>query len=302
VSAELVAEVAERSERTGRSTVAALQAARPRQWTKNLLLFAGIVFAAKLGDAGRWLEAVAAFAAYCAASSAAYLVNDVRDREADRAHPLKRRRPVARGDLTARAALTVAALLALAAVALGAALGVVSLALVVGFLALQLAYTLALKQVAFVDAAGIAGLFVLRAAAGAAAVDVRISPWLLVCTALLALFLALAKRRGELALAQSAAASRRRVFRTYTLAVLDRLLLGLAAVTVAVYTAYTFAAHGSVAMPVTVPFVAFGLLRYVYLVRRRGLGEEPDQVLVSDRPILAAVALWVVACALALAV
>src|SRR2546421_3400123 len=177
---------------------AAVVALRPRQWSKNLLVFAGIVFAAKLGDAVRWGEALAAFGAYCALSSAAYLVNDLRDREHDRLHPVKRERPIARGELSATAAVAIAVVLTLGAVAVGAWLGWASLGLLAGFAALQLGYSFGLKHVVLVDVLAIGGLFVIRAAAGAVAVDVRISPWLLLCTALLALFLALAKRRGGL--------------------------------------------------------------------------------------------------------
>ena len=299
MSAELVVEIGRRP--AWRSLVVALAALRPRQWTKNLLLFAGIVFAAKLGDGVRWIEAVAAFAAYCAASSAAYLVNDVRDRAADRDHPLKRHRPVARGDLSVRTALGVAAALAVLALGLTAFLGVRSLALLAAFAVLQAAYTVRLKQVALVDVLAIAALFVVRASAGAVAVDVRISPWLLVCTGLLALFLALGKRRGELMLVEAQATPGRAVLSTYSLRVLDGALTIVALTTVGVYAAYTVSAHDASALPATIPFVAFGVFRYVFLLRRRGLGEEPDQVLVTDKPILVAVALWVLVCAAVLA-
>jgi 4-hydroxybenzoate polyprenyltransferase len=299
VSAELVAEIGGRPLR--RAVVVAVRALRPQQWTKNLLLFAGIVFAAKLGEGLRWGEAGAAFAAYCAMSSAAYLVNDVHDRRSDREHPLKRFRPVASGALSVTAALSLAALLASTGLATAAVLGVASVALLAAFAALQLVYTLRLKHVALVDVLAIAGLFVIRAAAGALAVDVRISPWLLVCTGLLALFLALGKRRGELVLVESRQTPGRRVLAAYSLSVLDRLVTVVAAITVGVYAAYTVSAHDVRTLPVTVPFVAFGVFRYVYLVRRRGLGEEPDQVLVTDGPILAAVTVWVLICAVALA-
>ena len=299
MSAEIVVEVVARP--AWRSAVVAFSALRPQQWTKNLLLFAGIVFAAKLGDAIRWAEAGAVFAGYCAASSAAYLVNDVRDREADRAHPLKQRRPVARGDLTVRAALVLAAVLAIAALASAVTLGGLSVVLLGAFASLQVAYTLRLKHVVLVDVAAIASLFVVRAAAGAVAVRVPISPWLLVCTGLLALFLALGKRRGELVLVESEAAPGRPVLDGYSLGSVDRMVTVVAFATVVVYSAYTVSAHDSRALPATIPFVAFGLLRYVYLMRRRGLGEEPDQVLVTDTPILVAVALWVATCAAVLA-
>src|SRR6266568_7752709 len=179
---------------------AALVSLRPRQWTKNLLLFAGIIFAAKLGDLTRWGEALTAFAAYCAASSASYLVNDLRDAPHDRVHPIKRTRPIARGELSPRLAEAIAALLLFSAVLLVAPLGLASILFLCTFFSLQAGYTLALKHVVLLDVMTIGGLFVVRAAAGAAAVHVRISPWLLLCTALLALFLALAKRRGELVL------------------------------------------------------------------------------------------------------
>jgi 4-hydroxybenzoate polyprenyltransferase len=279
---------------------AALAALRPRQWSKNLLLFAGIIFAAELGDAHRWLLAVVAFLAYCAASSAAYLINDLRDAAADRAHPFKRLRPVARGELSVPAALALAATLAAAALALTLPLGRVPLALLAAFAALQLAYSFGLKHVVLIDVMAIGGLFVVRAAAGAAAVDVRISPWLLLCTALLALLLGLAKRRGELVLAGAAETPGRPALEGYSLALVDQLVTVVAASTIIAYSIYTFAAH-SVAMMATIPFVLFGVFRYLLLVHRHDAGEEPETVLLSDVPILACVAAWAITAAAILA-
>jgi 4-hydroxybenzoate polyprenyltransferase len=281
---------------------AALVALRPRQWSKNLLLFAGILFAAELDDAVRWAEVVTVFAAYCLASSAAYLANDVRDADSDRLHPLKRERPVARGELSRRAALALAAVLAAAGLGLALALGPVTAVLLAVFLALQAAYTLSLRNVVLLDVLAIAGLFVVRAAAGAEAVDVRISPWLLLCTALLALFLALAKRRGELVLAGRAATPGRAVLSGYSLPLVDQLVTVVTAATIVAYSLYTFGSVHSAAMMLTIPFVVFGLFRYLLLVHRDDLGEEPEQILLSDRPILAAVALWAVSAAVILAV
>ena len=277
---------------------AALVALRPRQWTKNLLLFAGILFAAELGDAGRWVAAVTAFVAYCAASSASYLVNDVRDVDSDRVHPVKRARPVARGELEPRHALALAVALGALGIVLAAILGPLSLACIVGFLALQAAYSLRLKFIELVDVLAIAGLFVLRAAAGAIAVDVRISEWLLLCTFLLALFLALGKRRAELSLEGVRA---RPVLSGYAPALVDQLLAVVAAATIAAYSAYAVTAHGSGWLVVTVPFVVYGLLRYLLLLHRRGLGEEPDALLVEDVPLLVTVAAWATTCAIVLA-
>jgi 4-hydroxybenzoate polyprenyltransferase len=279
---------------------AALVALRPRQWSKNLLLFAGILFAAELGDALRWTEAVGVFAAYCVASSAAYLANDVRDADADRLHPLKRERPVARGELSRPAALGLAVALGAAGLTLAFALGPVTGLLLGLFLALQAAYTLTLRNVVLLDVMAIAGLFVLRAAAGAEAVDVRISPWLLLCTALLALFLALAKRRGELVLAERAATPGRAVLSGYSLALVDQLVTVVTAATIVAYSLYTFGSVHSAAMMLTIPFVVFGLFRYLLLVHRDDLGEEPEHILLSDRPILVAVALWALTSALIL--
>jgi len=281
---------------------AAFLSLRPRQWTKNLLLFAGIIFAAKLGDLARWGEAVAAFAAYCAASSASYLVNDVRDAPHDRAHPVKRARPIARGELSPRLAEVLAAALVLCAFLLVAPLGIASILFLCTFFALQASYTLALKHVVLLDVMTIGGLFVVRAAAGAAAVEVRISPWLLLCTALLALFLALAKRRGELVLVGAEATPGRPVLEGYSLALVDQLVTIVAASTVISYCLYTFTARDSKAMMVTIPFVVFGVFRYLLLMHRRDLGEEPEEVLLRDLPILLCIAGWAIAAGVILAV
>jgi 4-hydroxybenzoate polyprenyltransferase len=280
---------------------AAIVALRPRQWLKNLLVFAGLVFAAKLGDAGRWLEAVAAFSAYCAVSSAAYLVNDLRDREDDRMHPVKRARPIARGELSPRAAVVLAAGLVAVALVLASVLGLVSVAFLLAFAGLQAAYSFSLKHVVLLDVLVIGSLFVIRGAAGAAAVDVRISPWLLLCTALLALFLALAKRRGELVLVGAQNTPGRPVLEGYSLELVDQLVAIVAASTVIVYSLYTLTARDSKALLATVPFVIFGLFRYLLLVHRDDIGEEPEQVLLTDVPIILAVAGWIVTAAAILA-
>ena len=271
-------------------------ALRPRQWTKNALVFAGIVFAARIGVWEKWVQALVAFAAYCAASGAAYLLNDLRDAELDRRHPVKRLRPIARGELPERAAVSLAIGLVATAVVLATLLGVWSLVLLLAFFGLQAGYSLGLKHVVLVDVAAIAGLFVIRAAAGAVAVHVHISIWLLVCTALLALFLALAKRRAELSLLAERRTRGRPVLDGYSLALLDRLVLGLAIATVLVYAVYTLTAGNTHWMAVTIPFVAFGIGRYVWLVRGRGAGEEPEEVLLRDVPLLTAIVVWVVAC------
>jgi 4-hydroxybenzoate polyprenyltransferase len=279
---------------------AALVALRPRQWTKNLLLFAGIVFAAKLGDPWRWLDAVAVFLAYCAASSAAYLVNDLHDAAHDRAHPIKRWRPIARGELSSHTAWILASVLLAVAISLIAPLGLASLGFLALFVALQAVYTLRLKHVVLIDVMTIAALFVVRASAGAAGVHVRISPWLLLCTALLALFLGLAKRRGELVLVGAEATPGRPVLEDYSLALVDQLVSVVAACTVMAYSLYTFTARDSKALMATIPFVVFGVFRYLLLIHRQDLGEEPEEVLLRDRPILLCIAAWAISAAVIL--
>jgi 4-hydroxybenzoate polyprenyltransferase len=280
---------------------AALVALRPRQWLKNLLLFAGIIFAAQVDDPVRWAQATAAFVAYCAASSAAYLVNDIRDAASDRLHPIKRRRPIARGELRTTRALVLSGGLAALSLAIVTALGLPSVAYLLGFVALQVAYTMKLKAVVLVDVLVIAALFVVRAAAGAVAVDVPISPWLLVCTGLLALFLALGKRRAELVLVDSDRSPGRPVLAGYSLGLVDQLLAAVAGATIVAYAVYTLTARESHALVATVPFVVFGLFRYLQLLHRRDVGEEPENVLLGDVPILATVAVWSVLCAAILA-
>ena len=278
-----------------------LRAVRPRQWTKNALVCAGLLFAGKAGDVTAWLEALTIFVAYSTLSGAAYLINDVRDREADRLHPVKRWRPLASGALTLQRAIALAGTLALGGLAAAGSLGLRSFALAAGFVGLQLAYTSGLKRVPFVDLLVIAALFVMRATAGAVAVHVHASVWLLVCTALLALFLGLAKRRGELMLVHAGHAPGRRALAGYSLVTVERLFDTTAAITVLAYVAYAARAHDSRELLLTTPLVAFGVLRYRHLVRRHGLGEEPENVLLGDPPLLVAIVIWAALAAIILA-
>jgi 4-hydroxybenzoate polyprenyltransferase len=226
----------------------------------------------------------------------------VRDRESDRAHPTKRLRAVASGELAPAAAVRLAAVLAVVAFVLVVPLGLGSLALLAAFVALQAAYTYSLKQLVLVDVFAIAGLFVVRAAAGAVAVDVRISPWLLLCTGLLALFLALGKRRAELVLVESRETPGRQVLDGYTLPLIDQFVGIVASATIVAYALYTFTARDSRTLMITIPYVVFGIFRYLLLLHRQEVGEEPDEVLLADVPILVTVALWAATCAVVLAV
>jgi len=278
---------------------------RPEQWTKNLLVFAGIMFGGRLLDVTAIWSAVAAFAVFCALSSAVYIFNDLADREADRQHPLKSMRPIAAGDLSPTTA-------ALAGVALaGAALAVATIMnpqlglTAAAYLVLLLLYSAALKHFVIVDVLVISGGFVLRAVAGAVAVNVPISHWLLVCTTLLALFLALSKRRHELTLLGEGAVGHRRILEEYSPYLLDQMIAVVTASTLVAYTLYTTDAEtaarlGTTRLGLTIPFVLYGIFRYLYLVHQKRGGGSPSTMLVTDRPLLACVALWAVSVAVIL--
>jgi 4-hydroxybenzoate polyprenyltransferase len=278
---------------------ALLEQLRPKQWTKNLIVFIGPVFALRLPDAGAMLAAVGAFVVFCLLSSAGYIVNDLKDLQADRGHPQKRHRPLARGAISTRLARGLALALAVVGLGLAFVLGPAFGLVAAGYLVLTLLYTYKLKHLVLIDLFAIAAGFVLRAVGGAVAVSVRVSPWLYVCTILAALFLGLAKRRQELALLQQDAGNHRRNLSEYTIELVDQLLNVVTSATIMAYSLYTFSAPNlptNYAMMVTIPFVLYGLFRYLYLIRVRGLGGSPEDVLLSDRPLLVTVAAWALAC------
>jgi 4-hydroxybenzoate polyprenyltransferase len=278
---------------------ALLVSVRPRQWTKNLFVFAGLIFSHKLftADAPR---ALAAFAVFCALSGVVYLLNDVADRERDRAHPVKRARPVAAGALSVRAALVAALVLAVAALAGAGALGRPFLLTAVAYVVLLGLYSTTLKHVVLVDVITVAAGFVLRAVGGATAIGVEISGALLICTFLIALFLALGKRRHEVLTLDAEATRHRPVLAEYTAPLLDQMIAVVTASTVTAYALYTMSAE-TVArfdtrlLPATLLFVLYGIFRFLYLLYRRQLGGNPSELFLNDRALLANAALWVLA-------
>jgi 4-hydroxybenzoate polyprenyltransferase len=272
---------------------------RPRQWVKNLFVFAGVIFSHKLytEDAGR---AVAAFVIFCGLSGAVYLLNDAADVERDRAHPSKRLRPVASGALPVRVAVVSGVMLGAAGLACAMTLGRAFLATSVAYLVLLVLYSVWLKHVVIVDVLTVASGFVLRAVAGAVAVDVEISGWLLICTILLALFLALGKRRHEYLTLDAEAARHRPVLAEYSAAFLDQMVAVVTASTVTAYALYTMspetiAKFGTRFLPATLPFVLYGIFRYLYLLYRRQLGGNPTELFLGDAALLVNAVLWVVA-------
>jgi 4-hydroxybenzoate polyprenyltransferase len=282
----------------GRSLAAALVVSlRPHQWSKNVLVFAGLIFGEKLLDVKAVTAASVAFVVFCLLSGVVYLVNDVRDRDADRLHPKKSRRPIAAGDLAPGVALGFAVILA--SLALGAAFalsrpfGVVATSYVV----LLVLYSTTLKHVVILDVLTLSTGFVIRAWAGAVAVSVDMSHWLLLLTLLGALFLALSKRRAELVSLADGATQHRPSLAEYSPYLLDQMISVVTASTLLAYALYTIdpetvAKFGSDRLVWTVPFPLYGIFRYLYLVHKREGGGNPSEILVTDRPVLACVALW----------
>ena len=269
---------------------------RPRQWVKNLFVFAGLIFAQKLFTPLA-LVALATFAIFCALSGAVYLVNDVADRDKDRLHPTKRRRPIASGRLSVPAAVLAALLLValslIASLRISWSLAVVAAA----YVTLLILYSVWLKHLVIVDVLVVAAGFVLRAVAGAVAIDVEISGWLLICTILIALFLALGKRRYEYLALGGAAAAHRPILAEYSAELLDQMIAVVTASTVTAYALYTMspetvAKFHTHLLPATLPFVLYGIFRYLYLLYRRQLGGNPSELFLNDGPLLLNTFLW----------
>ncbi len=274
-----------------------LAALRPAQWVKNVFVLAPLVFAHQLGANRTTLLAFAAFAAFCCAASAVYLTNDLRDREADRKHPGKSRRPIASGAVSPASATVAAVLLAGSALAGAAFLGLGFSLLLGTYLAINLAYSWGLKNVVILDVMAVASGFVLRVLAGAAATAVPVSSWLVLCTTFLALFLAFSKRRHELVLLADSAAEQRRVLSQYSPAFLDQMINVVTASAVIAYALYavapeTVAKYGGDRFLYTLPMVLFGIFRYLYLMYQKPQARNPTEAILTDPPFLANVALW----------
>ena len=274
-----------------------IESLRPKQWTKNLLLFAGILFSKNLFQAGLFFKAVGGFVVFCFLSGANYIINDIVDIKQDRAHPLKSQRPIASGKLPVSLAIIVAIVLAIGGISssflLSRSFGWIATA----YFVLVLSYTLVLKQIVILDVIIIALGFVLRAVAGAAVIQVSISSWLLICTTFLALFLVLSKRRHELILLGENATLHREILEEYSPYLLDQMVAVVTASTVMAYALYTTSAKtvekfGTRNLIFTLPFVLYGIFRYLYLVHQKNMGGSPEQILIRDLPMIVNIFLY----------
>jgi 4-hydroxybenzoate polyprenyltransferase len=272
---------------------------RPRQWVKNLFVFGGLVFSQRLFTASVW-PALGAFAIFCALSGAIYLFNDVADRDKDRLHPSKRERPIASGLLAIPVALGSAMVLIVVGLAAAAALSPRFAVVALAYVGLLSLYSVALKHVVIVDVLTVAMGFVLRAVGGALAIGVDISGWLLICTILIALFLALGKRRHEYLTLDGEAARHRPILAEYSAGLLDQMIAVVTASTVTAYALYTMspetvAKFHTQLLPATLPFVLYGIFRYLYLLYRRQLGGNPSELFLNDRALLLNTVGWILA-------
>jgi 4-hydroxybenzoate polyprenyltransferase len=277
-----------------------LRLLRPVEWTKNFLVFGALLFSKHLFDLQQTLLVLGAFGVFCAIASGSYVMNDIRDRERDRQHPLKSQRPIPAGRIRYQTAAFVSGFLMcgglMAAVALSPAFAVLAGV----YVALQFAYTYWLKDIVILDVMAIASGFVIRAAAGGVVIDVPVSPWLIICTFLLMLFLGFSKRRHELVLLEGKATDHRASLREYSPYFLDQMISVVTASTVVAYASYTASPEvreklGTDNLYLTIPFVLFGIFRYLYLVHQREQGGSPAQLLLSDRPLMIDILLYVVA-------
>jgi 4-hydroxybenzoate polyprenyltransferase len=269
---------------------------RPRQWVKNLVVFAALLFARRLTDSALVLAASAGFVLFCLVSGAVYILNDLFDADRDRRHPLKSRRPIASKALGTVPALTAAVLLMTGSLMQGFILSPPFGAVLLIYVILNVVYSLWLKEVVILDVMIIAAGFVLRAVGGALVIDVTISTWLILCTVLLSLFLAFCKRRQELELLDDPH-EHRAILREYSVEFLDQMIGVVTASTLVSYMLYTMSPEvemklGTRHLYLTVPFVLYGIFRYLYLVHRKGEGGNPTQALLTDRPLLLCVGLW----------
>ena len=272
---------------------------RPHQWVKNGFVLAPLIFAGKLLDVPSLILGIAAFAVFCLVSSGVYAFNDVFDREQDRNHPTKKNRPVAAGEIGVLTASMIGTGLFAAGILGAITIGKAFLLWVVLYLLLQFGYNVAFRNIVILDILAIAMGFVIRAVAGSLAIGVIISPWLILCTLLIALFLGFAKRRQEIVLMGDAASAHRSILKDYTVPLLDQLIGIVTAATIVCYAIYTLTPEvterlGSRYMILTLPFVLYGIFRYLYLVHVLEKGGSPTRDLLTDKPLLLSIGLWTI--------
>jgi len=278
--------------------IALIKAMRPRQWIKNVLIFAAVVFDRKIGDAPALLATIAGVGLFSLVASAIYLMNDISDLEADRNHPTKKNRPIASGKIPIPVARLTATLLVAIALPLAYLLAPEFALICLGYFLLNLSYSLWLKHFPLIDVLVLASFYVLRVAAGVMIINVeRFSPWLYIATTFLALFLGIGKRRAELLNGEKYSNQTRKVLSSYTLSYLDQLIMIVLTITIVTYSLYTFFAPNlpeNYITMLTIPFVIYGVFRYLLLIQVEGRGEAPEEIILTDRPFQINLILWII--------
>lgn len=276
---------------------------RPQQWLKNLFIFAPLIFSENIFHRSMFLQSLLAFAVFCLLSGALYILNDLKDIEEDRLHPIKSKRPLAAGRLKKSQASAAFVVLSFVSLLLAAMVNREFLWVCLVYFVLQIAYSFVLKHVVILDVFIVASGFFLRVIAGAVAIQVQISPWLLICTTLLALFLALSKRRHEILLLDEEAMNHRPILKEYSPYLLDQMISVATASTVIAYCLYTISGEtiekfGTNKLILTIPFVLYGIFRYLYLIHQKAEGGTPETLILKDRPLLFDIFLWIISAAL----
>ena len=276
-----------------------IKSMRPQQWIKNLFIFAALIFSQNILNLSLFLKTGLAFVAFCILSSSLYILNDLRDLEEDRHHPLKSKRPIASGRMKKSTAIAAFVMLGLLGFLISFILNLNFFIAALIYYLLQVAYSVRLKHVVILDVFIIAAGFLIRVVAGGLVIEVEISHWLLICTALLALFLSMSKRRHELCLLEEKAINHRSILREYSPYLLDQMIGVVTASTVVAYSLYTVseetvAKFGTSNLIITVPFVLYGIFRYLYLIHQRAKGGSPEILIIRDKPLLIDIFLWIV--------
>ncbi|MFP4082629.1 MAG: decaprenyl-phosphate phosphoribosyltransferase [Candidatus Aminicenantes bacterium] len=275
-----------------------IKSMRPPQWIKNLFIFAPLVFSQNIFDLPLLLKNIIAFLAFCLLSGALYILNDLQDLDEDKLHPLKSKRPIASGRLQKRTAFFSFIIFSLAAFLIAFALNLSFFIISLVYFSLQVAYSLWLKHMVIVDVFVVAAGFLIRVVAGGLAIHVSLSSWLLICTILLSLFLAMSKRRHEIVLLEKNASFHRRILKEYNPYLLDQMIAVVTASTLIAYCLYTISDEtvskfGTTNLIFTVPFVLYGIFRYLYLVHQKREGGSPEVLIIRDRPLLVDIFLWI---------
>lgn len=283
----------------GRVLINTWESLRPKHWTKNLFLFAGILFSQNLLNFPLLAKVIFAFLIFCLLTGSIYILNDLADRERDRRHPVKSRRPIASGRLKVHHAIIALIIFISLSLVLSYYLNLLFLLAALAYFLIQFAYSFFLQRIVILDVFAIAFGFVLRVVAGAVVIDVEISSWLIICTILLSLFLGLSKRRHELVMNEEEAQNYRKVLAKYSPYLLDQMISVVTASTVVCYALYTMSSEtiqkfGTKNLIYTIPFVLYGIFRYLYLIHKKEVGGNPENILVSDKPLIIDTLLWVI--------